>query len=115
MTLRTRRLRERITIEAKNLVDNGKGGRKRPDGEPEWIPALPKPITAEVIPLRGDEALSNAVLRKVQLYRVTIRHRDGVSPVSRIRWGDVVMNIKSATRSIDRRSIVMTCESGVAT
>ena len=115
MTLRARRLRERVTIEAKNLVDNGKGGRKRPDDEPEWKPALPTPIAAEIIPLRGDEALSSAVLRKIQLYRVTIRHRDGVSTANRLRWGAVVMNIKSATRSIDRRSIVMTCESGVAT
>jgi head-tail adaptor len=115
MTLRTRRLRERVTVEVKNLVDNGKGGRTRPEGEPEWKPVTAKPIAAEIIPLRGDEALSNAVLRKVQLYRVTIRHREGVSPVNRIRWGDVVMNIKSATRSIDRRSIVMTCEAGVAT
>lgn len=115
MTLRTRRLRERITIEAKNLVDNGKGGRKRPEGEPEWKPVFLKPIAAEVIALRGDEALSNAVLRSVQLYRVTIRTRAGITPGNRIVWGAVVMNIKSAARSVDRRSIVMTCESGVAT
>ena len=115
MTLRIRRLKERITVEAKNLVDNGKGGRRRPEGEPEWKPALPKPIAAEIIPLRGDEALSNAVTRSVQLYRVTVRNRDGITPANRIRWGSIVMNIKSVARSIDRRSIVMTCESGVAT
>ncbi len=115
MTLRTRRLRERITIEAKNLVDNGKGGRKTPFGEPEWKPVTTNLIAAEIIPLRGDEALSSAVLRSVQLYRVTIRPRDGAVTKNRIRWGSIVMDIKSAARSIDRRSIVMTCESGVAT
>ncbi len=115
MTLRARRLKERVTVEVKNLVDNGKGGRKRPDGEPEWKPALPNPIAAEIIPLRGDEALSSAVLRSVQLYRVTVRNRPGITTANRIRWGSVVMNIKSAARSIDRRSIVMTCESGVST
>lgn len=115
MTLRARRLKERITIEVKNVVDNGRGGRKRPDGGPEWLPVTLAPIAAEIIPLRGDEALSNAVLRSVQLYRVTIRRRDGVSPANRIRWGSIVMNVKSAARSVDRRSIVMTCETGVAT
>lgn len=115
MTLRARRLRERITIEAKNLVDNGKGGRRTPDGEPEWKPALPHPVAAEIIPLRGDEALSRAILKTVQLYRVTVRHRDGITTANRVRWGSVVMNIKSAARSVDRRSIVMTCESGVPT
>jgi head-tail adaptor len=115
MTLRTRRLKERITIEAKNLVDNGKGGRTRPDGGAEWLPVPSRPIAAEIIPLRGDEALTQAVLRSAQLYRVTIRHRAGITPANRIRWGSVVMNIKSAAPSVDRRSIVMTCEAGVAT
>ncbi len=116
MTLRTRRLRrERIVIEEKNLVDNGRGGRKRPENEPEWKAIVDKPIGAEIIALRGDEALSNAVLRQVQLYRVTIRRRPGVTPANRIVWGSIVMNIKAVAQSVDRRSLVMSCEAGVAT
>lgn len=113
MSIEAGKLRERITIQQKNLVDNGRGGRKRPDGEPEWIDIDEIGVVrAEIIPLRGDEALSNLILRTVQLYRVTIRNRPGILPTHRLMWGETAMNIKSLTRSADRREIVMTAETG---
>jgi len=110
------RLRERVIIQEKNLVDNGRGGRKRPDGGPEWIDVSGQ-VPAEVFPLRGDEALSNAVLRSTQIYRVTIRTRAGLTAAHRLYWGKFgqAMNIKSIANSIDGRDIVMTCEAGVPT
>lgn len=108
------RLREKVAVQQKNLADNGRGGRKRPDGEPEWIdvPGMEK-IRAEIIPLRGNEALSNSILRSVQLYRVTIRFRSGILTSHRLMWGGTAMNIKAMARSVDHKDIVMTVETGM--
>ncbi|MFA7505292.1 MAG: phage head closure protein [Burkholderiaceae bacterium] len=113
MSARAGRLRERVKIQAKNLVDNGKGGRMRPVGGPEWTDVAT--VFAEVLPLRGDEALQHAVLRSVQLYRVTIRARDGVTPAHRLSWRGSALNIKSVAMSPGRGELVMTCEANVPT
>ena len=60
--------RELVTIQQKNLVDNGKGGRRKPDGGAEWVDVATG-VYAEIIPLRGNEALQNLVMRNVQFYR----------------------------------------------
>lgn len=113
MSMSAGKLRERVDIQEKNLVDNGRGGRKRPDNEPEWKNIVEgEGIPAEIIPLRGDEALANSMLRSVQVYRVTIRNRPDMLPSHRLLWGGVPLNIKAMARSVDRREIVMTCESG---
>jgi head-tail adaptor len=106
----TSRFRERVTIQEKNLVDNGRGGRKRPDGGLEWIDVAT--VFAEVIPLRGDEALEHQVLRSVQLYKVTVRARDDVTAATQLLWGSTKLDIHSVAFSIDRRDLVMTCGSG---
>jgi len=106
--------REIIVIQRKNLVDNGVGGRRRPDSGPEWI-NVASDVFAEIIPLRGQEALHNLVLRAVQLYRVTINARAGITTDYRLMWGSTPMAITSAALSPDRRDLVMTCESGVPT
>lgn len=110
------RLRERVAIQEKNLVPNGKGGRKRPENGPEWIGK--GQVRAEIVPLRGDEALFNSIPRAVQLYRVTFRWRPGLTAADRLLWstraGDVALTINSPpTQSSDGRDLVMTCESGV--
>lgn len=113
MTIPAGKLRERIAIETKNLVDNGKGGRKRPDGEPEWLPFLDG-VPAEIIPLRGNEAVANLIQRSVQMYKVTVRAQPGIATTQRVVWDGIAMNIRSAALSTDRRDLVMTCEAGVA-
>lgn len=110
----TARYREQLAIQQRNLVDNGRGGRKRPDGDDrDWIDVAGN-VAAEVLPLRGDEALQNAVLRAVQIYRVTIRARSGLTPDLRLFWRGQAMNIKTIAWSDDRREIVMTCATGEA-
>ncbi len=110
----TARYRERLAIQQRNLVDNGRGGRKRPDGDDrDWIDVASS-VAAEVLPLRGSEALENAVLRATQLYRVTIRARAGLTPDLRLFWRGQAMNIKALAWNDDRREIVMTCETGEA-
>lgn len=114
MAIAAGKLREQVDIEAKNLVDNGRGGRKRPDGGPEWI-ALAEGVRAEIIPLRGDEALTQSVLRSTQIYRVTMRNRAGITLANRLVWNGTAMNIKTCAPSVDRADLIMTCESGVPT
>lgn len=108
------RLRERVTLQEPNLVDNNKGGRRPAPGEDKWRD-LARDVAAEVLPLRGDEALTLGVNRATQLYRVTMRCRAGLVPANRLIWGGMVLNIRTAPPSTDRASVVMTCESGVAT
>lgn len=112
------RLRERVTIQSRNLVDNGRGGRKVPDGEPEWLD-IANAIPAEIIALRGGEALEHAVQRSKQLWRVTIRARSGLSTAMRLAWNDpmfgpLIGNIRAAAPNDARDGIVMTVETGVA-
>lgn len=113
MSIAAGKLRERVTVQEKNLVDNGRGGRMKPAGQPEWIDIEGlEGIRAEIKPLRGDEALSNSILRAVQIYRVTIRRRPNVHPSHRLMWGTTPLNIKAMAHSEDRREIVMTVEAG---
>lgn len=106
--------REVVAIQRRNLVDNGKGGRKVPDGGPEWLDVATQ-VRAEIIPLRGNEAMQNLIQRGTELYRVTICARPGVVTAMRLMWATTPLNIKSAAFSPDRRDLVMTAESGVPT
>ena len=103
------RRNEQITIERKNLIDNDRGGRRRPDGEPEYLPVA-EGLWAEIIALRGGEALQNLVTRSRQLFKVTVPWMEGITTEMRIRWGDVAMNIRTANRSTDRADLVITAE-----
>lgn len=119
MPLRTlaSRLKDRVTIQEKDLIDNGKGGRRPRDPAAPWKD-LARNVAAEVIALRGDEALREGVERSTRLWRVTIRARRGLSPAMQIVWDDPVMgmtamNIRTMAPNEARDGIVMTCESGV--
>lgn len=106
------RLNHQLALQEQNLVDNGIGGRRAPAGEQKWRDVDPK-LWAEVIPLRGDEALKLGVQRSTQLYRVTVRARSAPIVTSqRLLWRGIALNIRSAPPSTDGQSQVLTCESG---
>ena len=105
------RLRERVVLMEENKVDNGRGGRKVPDGQAAWVPASGN-IAAEVIALRGGEALIRGVETSQQMYRVAIRNRAGISTGKRLLWRGLLLDIKTAPPCTDGATIVMTCESG---
>ncbi len=112
------RLRDTVTLQEQNLIDNGIGGRKRAPGEDAWRNVIAD-LPAEIIPLRGGEALVNLVQRSRQMWRVTIRARPGVDAAKRLTWNDPIMgtitaNIRAAALNEDRDGIVMTVESGGA-
>ena len=105
------RFRERVSIQEPNFVDNGRGGRRTPDGEDTWRDIAAN-IAAEIIPLRGGEALSIGIQRSTQVYRVTMRKRPGITTANRLMWNGIALDVRTAPPSIDRVTIVMTCESG---
>lgn len=105
------RLKHRIDIQRKNQVSNGRGGRTVPAGQDPWL-TIASDVPAEVIALRGDEAVRHSVERSVQLWRVTVRSRDDVSTSERLMWGSITMDIKSAALDVTGTELVMTCESG---
>ncbi len=106
------RLRERVTIQEPNVEDNGRGGRRTPAGQEPWRDVA-KEVAAEIVPLRGGEALSQSIQRSTQFYRVTIRKRAGLTTAHRLVWNGIALDIRTAPPSTDRSTLVMTCESGV--
>lgn len=117
MALAAGRLRDRVTIQRKNEVDNGAGGRRVPVGGPKWTDV--DTVAAEITPLRGGEAITHLVERNRQLWRVTIRARAGLDTAMQLTWhdqylGTLTANIRSIALNDARDGLVMTAESGVA-
>lgn len=110
MTISAGRLRFRVQLLAPDTVDNGRGGRRPIPGSDGWKPVAS--LWADVLALRGDEAVRQNVERAVQLWRVEIRMRHDVTPKHRLRWGAIVMDIKSAAPNDAGDGLVMTCASG---
>lgn len=111
MGLSAGRLKHRIDVLARNRADNGVGGRKVPDGQAAWL-TIAAELPAEVIALRGDEAVRLGVERSSQLWRVTVRAGAEIDTKSRLMWGTIAMNVKAAAVDTSGAALVMTCESG---
>jgi hypothetical protein len=118
------RLRQRVIVQEANVEDNGRGGRRVKPGQAPWRNAT-NLIPAEILPLRGGEALSLGVQRSTQLYRVTMRigldflYPWPITTAHRLVWvtdtnggfGEIPLDIRTCPPSTDGRTIVMTCES----
>ncbi len=114
MALSAGRLRSRVRIEEPaGLVDNNRGGRRAAPGG-AWKP-LAEQVAAEIIALRGEEAVETAVLRSKQLWRITIRRRP-ILTGWRLVWtdpvlGEVIGNIRAAALNGSNDGVVITAES----
>lgn len=114
MALSAGRLRGRVRIEEPaGLVDNGRGGRRAAAGG-AWK-VLDESVPAEIVALRGDEALEAAVVRSKQLWRVTIRRRP-ILTGWRLVWTDPVLglvigNIRAAALTTGNDGVIITAES----
>lgn len=105
--MRAGRRRHRLVLEAETRESNGQGGYTT-----VWA-AVGKPIRAEVIGLSGDEAISAAVTRSVQQWRITFLKRPGVTTKHRLREGAVLYDIKSVMEDPrDAQALVLICETG---
>jgi head-tail adaptor len=109
-TLDSRKLKHQVVLQRPDKIDNGAGGRRPNPANGGWA-EVARPW-AEIVALRGQEAVRENIARAAQLWRVTIRYRDGVTPLNRIVWGAIVMNISSAAPNEAGDGLVMTCESG---
>lgn len=112
------RLRAVVTIQEMDMIDNGRGGRRPRDPAAPWRD-VERDVPAEIIPLRGGEALENLVLRATQLWRVAIRARGDLTTSNRLTWTDPIIgevngDIRSVVPDEDGAGIVMTIESGKA-
>jgi len=101
-------MRERVSIEAESLADDGMGGSVR---SYEAVAV----VWAKVKPLKGGEKLFAAQVEARQAYHVTIRYRDDVNTTQRLVWRGNVMNIKAvANTDMHQRFLILECEAGVA-
>lgn len=101
-------LRERVTIEDEVRQANGQGGFVT-----SWAPIAQK-VPAKIIALTGDEALRLGVERSVSTWRVTIRKRPDVTPRNRLKWGALVLAVRSVLPdpTEPQTALVLVCESG---
>lgn len=98
-----------IGLQTPIRANNGQGGSVK-----SWSASTP--LWAEMIPLRGQEAVVHNLATSGQLWKVTIRFRAGVTTDCRLMFGTVSLNIRSCQDPDGRRrELVMTCESGVKT
>ncbi|MEG3144221.1 phage head closure protein [Sphingomonas sp. RT2P30] len=100
-------MRQRVDIQAASQVSDGAGGELK-----SWA-NIASSVAAEIIPLTGGEAFRHGVANNTQFYRVTMHHRDGVTPANRLVWNGTLLNIRTCGDPENRRrNLVMTAESG---
>ncbi len=105
-------LRHRLALEAERPAGDGGGGQ----GDPWADPVAVATVWGRVEPLRGGERLRALQLEERVTHRVTIRHRPGVTPAMRVRFGARLFNIRAVINRDERdRFLELLCEEGVAT
>ena len=73
-------------------------------------------VWAAIEPLKGSERLRAEQLENPVTHRVSIRHRAGVTPKMRIKFGTRILNIRAVIDPEERnRSLELLCEEGVGT
>ena len=106
---RASRFNRLLEIETPTRLPNGAGGFVK-----GWTSA--GDAWAEMIPLRGDEALEQSVQRSTQLWKITVRWRENLDEQCRLLFGGKPINIRTCEDPDGRRAeLVMTGESGVPT
>lgn len=85
--MRPQRLRHRIDIDKRELVQDPMGGETL-----TWVP-FATGIPAEVAPLSAREFLSANQVHGEVTARITIRWMDGLDATMRVRHGSMVYNI----------------------
>lgn len=102
-------LNRRVTLQSPVRAANGQGGNTK-----SWQDVLT--VWAQMIPLRGAEAMQQNLLEGSQLWKVTIRHRVDINTDWRLMYGTMAVNIRSCQDPDGTREwLVMTGESGVKT
>lgn len=102
--MRAGRLRQRITIQDKTVVQNDYG-----EEDITWTEVAT--VWAAIEPLRGREFLDAEMASAEITTRIVIRHRDGISPEMRVLHGATVYNIRAVIHVETRqREIQLMCQ-----
>lgn len=108
-TLGAGQLNRRVMLQRETRMSNGQGGYVK-----DWTDA--GEAAAQMIPLRGGEALEQSLLHSVQVWKVTIRFRPDVTTGWRLLFQGAPLNIQTCVDPDGRRRwLVMTCSSGMRT
>lgn len=97
-------LRERVTLQSPSRIPDGGGG-----ADVSWTEGAT--VWAKVETRGGGEAFASERLAAQARFRVTIRHRTGVTAEMRLLWGDRALAI-SALGDPDgrKRFLVLDCK-----
>jgi SPP1 family predicted phage head-tail adaptor len=108
--LRAGDLRERVSIQSEMITPDGGGGTIK-----TWTTDATVWARVEPLDTKGWRAVEETIAGQLEPqshYRVTIRHRSGVTSAHRLAWGSTALSIQSASMTEDRAAIVMMCTAG---
>jgi SPP1 family predicted phage head-tail adaptor len=102
------RLRQRITYQAAVGTPDGSGGSTKAWSNLAYA-------WASVEPVNGGEVFKAGLLHATQFYKIEARFRSDITPLNRIMWKGVALNIRTCADPDGRReSLLIVAESGVA-
>jgi SPP1 family predicted phage head-tail adaptor len=95
------KLRHRIQIQAVTLTPDGMGS-----GAESWATIAGGSVWAEILPLRGVEAIQAGQLEAKLSHKVRIRYLAGVTAKHRILFGSRVFKIHEV-RNLEERGVML--------
>lgn len=107
MTLKAGELNRQILLQLPVRTPNGRGGFTKGWSEP-------RRVWAKMVMLKGDEALQHNLVRKRQIWRVTVRYRSDINVECRATYKGEALAITSCDDPTGKRErLEMICETGV--
>lgn len=107
--MRSARLRHRISVEHKVETRDVYGGVIE-----TWT-ALLTSLPAEIIALQGRELLAAQSLHAGVTARITVRHRNDITPMMRIKHGTQIYAIKAVIPDATQvKTMAILCEQGMS-
>ncbi|MEZ5818328.1 MAG: phage head closure protein [Hyphomicrobiaceae bacterium] len=97
--LRIGALRHRVVLEAPDRTDDGGGG-----GVVTWLPV--SEVWASVVPTSGTETVVAEQIAGRVTHEVLVRHRGGIVPAMRFRFGSRIFEILAVLDVGERRRVL---------
>lgn len=91
-------LDQRITLQSYSTTSDGGGGSVETWADFTTVPN----VWAKVDPMSGGERMEDGAFNASGMWKFTIRNRDDVNELHRIKWGGVSYNIRQVDRRGDR-------------
>lgn len=97
------RLRERVTLQSRQLTDAGDGQFNESWSDLATVWAAVEPVESRLLTV---ETMAQEQLRSAPMYRITMRYREDVNADMRISYRGRVFNIRSVTSPQERREFL---------